>query len=267
MDKTGSIIYHVDAFTDEPFKGNPAGVMITKNEIDTSSMQLIAAEMNLSETAFLNRIDGGYRIRFYTPESEIDLCGHATLSSAHILYETGQVGSEEPIKLFSKAGELLIRRSGNRIIMNFPAYTLKKVDIPEAFMEAVGFRALELYECDYGWKLALLESEDNVRSAVPDSGALKKAGLGSLIITAPGKSPGYDFVVRCFVPELGVYEDPVTGSAHCALTPFWSGKTGRSEFRSLQVSKRTGRLEVKLLGNRVEITGEAITVMKASLLV
>ncbi|HUS86315.1 MAG TPA: PhzF family phenazine biosynthesis protein [Bacteroidales bacterium] len=261
------IIYHVDAFTSEPFKGNPAGVMITENELESAMMQLIAAEMNLSETAFLNRIEGGYRIRYYTPESEIELCGHATLSSAHILYETGQVEPSRQIKLFSKAGELFIKRSGNMIIMNFPTYTLQKIEIPDAFMDAIGFRAMELYECDYGWKLALLEYEEDVRSVAPDSGALKKAGLGSLIITAPGNSPDYDFVVRCFVPELGITEDPVTGSAHCALTPFWSGKTGRSEFRSLQVSKRTGRLEVKLKDDRVEISGEAITVMKATLLI
>ncbi len=267
MPGTEKIIYHVDAFTANPYKGNPAGVMISGSEVNPIMMQLIAAEMNLSETAFLNKVDSGYRIRFYTPESEIDLCGHATLSSAHILYETGQMAGDETIKFFSKAGELFVKKDGGSIIMDFPVYSFKRIDVPPNIVEITGFPVNELYECSYGWKLALLESEEIVKAAHPDQASLLRAGLGDLIITAPGNPPKYDFVVRCFVPELGIYEDPVTGSAHCALVPFWSARTGKNEFISHQVSRRGGVLRVSLSGNRVTIAGEAVTVFRSVLLV
>lgn len=267
MPRNEKIIYHVDAFASEPFKGNPAGVMISDSEVNPVMMQLIASEMNLSETAFLNRVSDGYRIRFYTPASEIDLCGHATLSSAHILFENGLVPEKDTIKFYSKAGELYVRKSGKLIVMDFPVYSVSRIDVPDNIAEITGFPVQELYECSYGWKLALLESEDMVKRAAPDQAKLLKGGFGDLIITAKGNPPKYDFVVRCFVPELGIYEDPVTGSAHCALAPFWKTKTGREEFISYQVSKRRGKLKVKLVGKRVEISGEAITIMRSEMLV
>ncbi|MFP4487957.1 MAG: PhzF family phenazine biosynthesis protein [Bacteroidales bacterium] len=260
-------IYQVDAFTTEPFKGNPAAVYISDGFLAPERMQNIAMEMNLSETAFVTPLDSGFRIRYYTPVSEVDLCGHATLSASHILYQTGMVKAGDTIELHSKAGILNIRKDDSGIIMDLPAYSLKKIDIPPSFKENTGLDALELYRSDYDWRLVLVQSEEEVVGADPDPSAIRKAGLGELIVTAISSDKDYDFVVRCFVPELGIGEDPVTGSAHCALAPFWNMKTGKKEFRSFQASKRSGRLDVALKGTRVEITGQAITVLKAELLV
>ncbi|MEA1887203.1 MAG: PhzF family phenazine biosynthesis protein [Bacteroidota bacterium] len=260
-------IYQVDAFTSEPFKGNPAGVYITDKMPDPQIMQDIAMEMNLSETAFVALAAKDFSIRYFTPVSEVDLCGHATLSASHILYEKGIVKPGEIIKFHSKAGELIIRKTGSRIIMDFPVYSLRKIDIPPSFKKNTGLDALELYQSDYEWKLVLVQSEEEVTKADPNPDAIRNAGLGELIVTAVSSKAEYDFVVRCFVPDLGIGEDPVTGSAHCALAPFWNMKTGKKEFRSFQASKRTGKLNVKLAGERVEIAGEAVTVLKAELLV
>lgn len=262
-----NIIYQVDAFTSEPFKGNPAGVLITEKMLQPEMMQNIAMEMNVSETAFITPRGNDFSIRYFTPVSEVDLCGHATLSSAHILYETGNVSPGNIIKFHSKAGELSIHKDGNRIVMDFPVYNLRKIKIPDTFKKDTGLKALELYQGDYGWKLLLVGSEDEVFNADPNPDKLKNAGLGELMITSISSGTEYDFVVRCFAPELGINEDPVTGSAHCALAPFWNMKTGKTEFRSYQASKRSGVLKVKLMGNRVEIAGEAITVLKAELLI
>lgn len=258
-------IYQVDAFTKTPFRGNPAGVMICDTLPGQEFMHNIAMEMNLSETAFLCPDNGRFKIRFHTPEKEIDLCGHATLSSAHILFEQGM--ATDNIEFSSKAGPLHIRREGGLIVMNFPKYSLSRRDIPDELVRGAGFTPLELYDCDYNWKLALLKDEEEVRNACPDFNAIRKAGFGDLIITALSSSSDYDFVVRCFVPEMGIDEDPVTGSAHCALTPFWSEKAGRKNFRSYQASSRGGYLDVSLKSDRVEIAGSAVTVMKGEFLI
>jgi PhzF family phenazine biosynthesis protein len=256
-------IYHVDAFTTSLFKGNPAGVYISDRLPSESFMQSIAMEMNLSETAFIAPEGDSYIIRFYTPEAEIALCGHATLSSSHILYELGL--ATEKIVFNSKVGPLNIRKEGDLIIMNFPQYKRRKIDPPSLFADAAGCTPLELYECDHNWKMALLKDEKSVREASPDFQAIRKIGFGDLIITAPSQLSEYDFVVRVFVPELGINEDPVTGSAHCALTPFWAERTGRTSFKSLQLSRRTGELFVKVVGNRVEVAGMAVTFSTAEL--
>jgi PhzF family phenazine biosynthesis protein len=265
--KTAKTIYQVDAFTSEPFKGNPAGVCILDHEPSVDWMQNIAMEMNLSETAFLFPGKDGRMIRFYTPEAEIHLCGHATLSSSHILYEYGFVKNEEEIKLSSKAGDLIIRKQGDWIIMNFPAYNLEQIEIPLVFRELTGITPEELYQARYGWTLALLKNESEVRSLKPSFSQMKDSEFGHMIVTAPSSDPAYDFCVRCFAPALGINEDPVTGSAHCALTPFWSDKTGQKDFISHQVSKREGVLKVSLKGERVEISGQARTIFKADLFV
>ncbi|MBN1388663.1 MAG: PhzF family phenazine biosynthesis protein [Bacteroidales bacterium] len=260
-------IYQVDAFTSEPFKGNPAGVYITENALPPELMQNIAMEMNASETAFVSPLGEDFSIRYYTPVSEVDLCGHATLSASHILYETGRLSPDKPIKFLSKAGELNIRKEGHNIIMDFPVYSLRKIDIPFSFKKDTGLNALELYQSDYDWKLVLVQSEDEVFKANPDPGTIRNAGLGELMVTSVSSEDKYDFVVRCFVPDLGIVEDPVTGSAHCALAPFWNMKTGKKEFRSFQASKRSGELNIRLSGNRVEIAGQAVTVLVAELLI
>jgi PhzF family phenazine biosynthesis protein len=229
-------------------------------------MQNIAMEMNLSETAFIfPGPDGKRSIRYYTPESQIALCGHATLASSHILYETGEVNKNESIILSSRVGDLFIRQSDNMVIMNFPAFSLNSFDITEDFRRITGIRPEELYETEQGWFLALLRSEKEVRELQPDISSMRNSRFGQMIVTAVSDEQDFDFCVRCFVPGLGINEDPVTGSAHCALAPFWSARTGRTEFFSHQVSIRGGVLHIALKNNRVEIGGEAITVFKAEL--
>jgi PhzF family phenazine biosynthesis protein len=261
------LIYQVDAFTSEPFKGNPAGVCILEDEMPDEWMQNIAAEMNLSETAFISGGKDKYRIRFFTPTSEIPLCGHATLSSAHIMFETGIVKRDEIITFSSKAGILKIRYSDCRVIMNFPAYDLIQAHVPQDLCNYIVITPEEFYRTDHGWTFILLHTEEEVLNLSPDFRAMKNSEYGDMIVTAPSSDPRYDFCVRCFAPALGIDEDPVTGSAHCALVPFWNKKTGRKEFISHQVSKRGGILKVSLNGDRVEIAGEAVTIFKAELLV
>lgn len=261
--KSIQIIYQVDAFTTEPFKGNPAGVCILEKEPDSGWMQNVAMEMNLSETAFVVPQKNCFLIRFFTPEAEMKLCGHATLSASHILYETGIVKGDEEIKFLSKAGELIIKKYDGWITMNFPSYPLEKMPPASDFEIVTGASAQELYKAGFGWTLALLRNETEVRNIKPDFSAMKNSVFGDLIVTAVSDDPSFDFCVRCFAPAVGINEDPVTGSAHCALAPFWSKKTGKKDFNSHQISKREGILKVSLKGDRVEISGQALTVFKA----
>jgi PhzF family phenazine biosynthesis protein len=265
--KSQQIIYQVDAFTTQPFKGNPAGVCIMDYEPDVALMQNIAMEMNLSETAFVFPGEKNRNIRFYTPESEIRLCGHATLSASHILYETGLVKAGEEIRFASKAGELVIRKQGDWITMNFPAFSLEKMDIVPEFKKVTGAIPQELYQASFGWTLALMKNENEVRNMKPNFLLMKDSVFNDLIVTAESDDPAFDFCVRCFAPGVGIDEDPVTGSAHCALVPFWAAKTGRKDFNSHQVSKREGILKVSLKGDRVDISGQATTIFKAELFI
>lgn len=261
------IIYQVDAFTTEAFKGNPAAVCVLDHEPSASWMQDIAMEMNLSETAFVFPGNDCRIIRFYSPEAEVQLCGHATLSASHILFEAGIVMSGENILFSSRAGELAIRKQDNWIIMNFPSYKLEKINDTPEFEKVTGLKPLELFRTCFGWTLALLKNETMVREITPDYSLMKNSAYGDLIITAESDDPEFDFCVRCFAPALGINEDPVTGSAHCALVPFWHMKTGKTNFVSHQVSKRSGVLKVSLKGDRVEISGQAKTILKAELYV
>ncbi len=258
-------IYQVDAFTDEPFKGNPAGVMIVDESITDEWMQNMAAEMNLSETAFIIPTGPDFRIRYFTPTNEVPLCGHATLASAHIIYETGLRKENETIRFKANGGELSIKKEADLVLMNFPCYPLNSIEVPGDFKETIGFTPIETYSSIYNWIIAVAGSEDEIRRAEPAFERMKTNGPGHLMITAKSDSDAYDFVVRCFAPGLGINEDPVTGSAHCALTPLWAEKLGKTEMDSLQVSKRTGKLKVKLLGDRVEIKGKAVTIFVAEL--
>jgi len=224
-------------------------------------------EMNLSETAFVFPGKECRNIRFHSPEAEIPLCGHATLSASHILYETGQVKADEEIKFSSKAGELVIRKDGDWITMNFPAYHLKKMEMTDEFESLTGIKPVELHRTDHGWTFALLKDEADVRKMSPDFARMKDSVFGDLIVTAPSSDKNFDFCVRCFAPALGINEDPVTGSAHCALVPYWATKTGKQDFVSHQVSKRSGVLKVSLKGDRVEISGQAVTIMKGEFFV
>jgi PhzF family phenazine biosynthesis protein len=261
------IIYQVDAFTSEPFKGNPAGVCILEKEMPDIWMQNIAAEMHVSETAFISGGTDEYKIRFFTPESEVPLCGHATLSSAHIMFETGIVRKNKEITFSSKAGMLKVRFSDGWVVMNFPAYDLEPSQITPEICNYIVITPVELYRTTHGWTFVLLRNEEEVLKLNPDFRALKYSEYGDMIVTAPSSDPRFDFCVRCFAPALGIDEDPVTGSAHCALVPFWNKKTGRKEFKSHQVSKRGGILKVSLHGDRVEIAGQAQTIFKAELFI
>ena len=261
------IIYQVDAFTSEPFKGNPAGVCILEKEMPDELMQNISMEMNLSETAFVHPGKDSWMIRFFTPSSEIELCGHATLSSAHIMFETGIVKKTDEITFASKAGMLKIRYADGLVIMNFPAYDLKPAQITQELCNYIVITPVELYTTTHGWSFVLLRNEEEVLNLNPDFKAMKNSEYGDLIVTAPSSDPRYDFCVRCFAPALGIDEDPVTGSAHCVLVPFWHRKTGKKVFTSHQVSKRGGILKVSLHGDRVEIAGQALTIFRAELLV
>jgi PhzF family phenazine biosynthesis protein len=265
--KTTNIIYQVDAFTDKAFNGNPAGVCILDHEPDSGWMQNIAMEMNLSETAFVYPGKDCRIIRYFTPEVEVPLCGHATLSSAHILYETNLVNGNEEISLLAKPGILKIRKSGSWVTMNFPSYQINQVTVPIEFEKVVGVKPLELYKCDNGLTLALISEEKEISELKPDFKAMKESDFGDLIVTALSSDIKYDFCLRFFAPALGIDEDPVTGSAHCALVPFWHMKTGKNDFSSHQISKRGGILKVSLKETRVEISGQAKTIFKAELYV
>ncbi|MDR3652681.1 MAG: PhzF family phenazine biosynthesis protein [Paludibacter sp.] len=258
-------IYQVDAFTEAPFKGNPAGVMLVDEHFPAEKMQQLAMEMNLSESAFIIPNGNEFRIRYFTPNREVPLCGHATLASAHIIYELGLKIADEPIVFNAEGGVLTITKQDDWIAMNFPAYPLTKIDIPSDFKATVGFEPIEMYSSIYDWVIAVAALEAEVLHAKPDFERLKTSGLGHLMITAKSEQPDRDFVLRVFAPLAGINEDPVTGSAHCALTPLWHQKTEKTEFNSYQLSQRTGRLKVKLLNDRVEIKGQAITVFQAEL--
>ncbi len=258
-------LYQVDSFTNQPFKGNPAGVMVVNTNTSQDWMQNIAMEMNLSETAFIIPQKDYYQIRFFTPQSEVPLCGHATLASAHILYETRLVGLKEIIHFKAKGGDLTVSREETWIKMNFPKYPLTKIENTKNFKEIIGFEPVEMYTSLYDWVIAVANSEEEILKAEPDFEAMKKNGLGHLMITAKSETKDVDFVSRCFAPSLGINEDPVTGSAHCALTPYWSEKLGKTELNAYQLSQRTGKLKVKLTNDRVEISGQAITIFKAEL--
>jgi PhzF family phenazine biosynthesis protein len=264
---TTNTIYQVDAFTAVPFKGNPAGVAVLDSDLSISRMRNIAIEMNLAETAFVMPGDKEYKIRFFGPETEIPLCGHATLAASHILYETGIVKKNDEIKFSCKKGELTVKKQGNWIMMDFPVYSLEKIKIPADFRKFTGIDPVELYKTDAGWHLALIKDETEVKEINPDFIQMKNSSFGNIIVTSESDDQKFDFCVRCFAPSLGIDEDPVTGSAHCALAPFWKMKTGRNDFISHQVSKRGGILKVSMKNGRVEISGHAKTVFRAELLV
>lgn len=264
--KPQQIIYQVDAFTSKPFRGNPAGVCIMDSLPDPEWMQNLAMEMNLSETAFVFPGKNGERIiRFYSPEAEIPLCGHATLSASHILYETGQAGENEKIVFSSRAGALIIHKENGWITMNFPSDTLEPIDDMSEFRKITGIEAVELFESGNFWSLAFVKNEKYLRSITPDFQSMKKSKYGDLIVTSPSDEREYDYAIRCFAPAVGINEDPVTGSAQCALAPFWAEKTGKMDFTCHQVSRREGILKVTLQDERVLISGQAVTVFRAEL--
>jgi PhzF family phenazine biosynthesis protein len=258
-------ITQIDAFTSEPFAGNPAGVCLIEKAADEHWMQNVAAEMNLSETAFLYRVERGYNLRWFTPAAEVKLCGHATLASAHFLFQEGRVPRESAISFFTKSGELKARLDNGWIELDFPASKITAAPPPEGLLDALGAVAHYVGKSSFDY-LVEVESEQTVRLLAPDFASIARLPVRGVIVTA--KSTGeYDFVSRFFAPAVGVNEDPVTGSAHCALGPYWQTKLGKSSFLAYQASKRGGVMKVRVTGDRVYLSGQAVTVMKCELMV
>ncbi len=257
-------IYQVDAFADQPFRGNPAAVCLLTEPMAAEWMQAVAAEMNLSETAFLQREDAGFRLRWFTPAVEVDLCGHATLASAHVLWEAGHLWPQEAAQFYTKSGLLTARRVEGDIELNFPAVQAEVVDAPAELLAALGVtpRYVGRNKFDYIIEAA---SADEVRALQPDHALLRTLPVRGVMVTAPGDDGQYDFVSRFFAPGSGIDEDPVTGSAHCCLTPYWARKLGKEEMTAYQASPRGGVVRVILQGDRVLLRGQAVTVMRGVL--
>lgn len=258
-------IYQVDAFTDRAFSGNPACVCLLREQMPDQWMQNVAAEMNLSETAFLLPNEDQYDLRWFTPLLEVDLCGHATLAAAHILWETGLLETKQGARFKTRSGLLTAEKTGEWIELDFPAEPATALEAPAALM-----KALDLKTSDYIGKnrfdyLVVLNSEQAVRRIQPDLALLKTLPVRGVIVTAASSSAQYDFVSRFFAPASGIDEDPVTGSAHCCLGPYWQKQLGRNPLKAFQASARGGHLRVKMSENRVVLGGQALTVFSGEL--
>ncbi|HEX7057076.1 MAG TPA: PhzF family phenazine biosynthesis protein [Bacilli bacterium] len=257
--------YQVDAFTDQPFAGNPAGVCLLPGPKGDAWMQNVAAEMNLPETAFLLKQEDGYSLRWFAPQSEVPLCGHATLASAYVLWATGQLAASVEARFHTKSGLLTAVKNGDWIELNFPAEKATPCVAPVFLPEALGcdFVYVGRNRMDY---LVEVASEEELKSLAPDMNLLMKVDTRGVIVTCRAKTKPYDFMSRFFCPLLGVPEDPVTGSSHCCLAPYWQQKLGKDEFAAFQASPRGGVLRVRVeSGGRVAISGQAVVVLKAEL--
>lgn len=256
-------IFQVDAFTARPFAGNPAAVCLLEQPAGASWMQACAAEMNLSETAFLHpRPDGAYDLRWFTPAVEVDLCGHATLASAHILWETGALAADSVARFHTRSGMLSAVRQDDWIEMDFPAKPAEPVSAPPGLLAALGADAVSVSRNQFDY-LVEVATEHAVRALEPDFARLARVPVRGVIVTARGAE--YDFVSRFFAPASGVAEDPVTGSAHCCLGPYWAARLGRTRFTAFQASRRGGIVRVALAGERVLLAGQAVTVFRGEL--
>ncbi|MEL7351117.1 MAG: PhzF family phenazine biosynthesis protein [Cyanobacteria bacterium P01_A01_bin.116] len=274
----GLTIIQVDAFTSELFSGNPAAICVTPEPLEDSLMQKIAAEMNLSETAFLSPIDGGFSLRWFTPAVEVDLCGHATLASAHVLWQEGHLPAGEPAKFLTNSGWLGAAQKGRWIELDFPARPTQPAHVMPQLIKSLccggNVRSVSKNNENY---LVEVQSEAVLKKLHPDFAEMKKLPVQGVIATAAAQSDEYDFVSRYFAPNVGIDEDPVTGSAHGSLAPYWQAKLGKSEMLAKQISARGGVVRVQCqransndsveaADNRILISGEAVTVLKGELL-
>lgn len=262
----GITIFQVDAFTSEPFSGNPAGVCILERPADEEWMQAVAAEMNIAETAFLFKKDETYNLRWFTPTIEVDLCGHATLASAHILWETGVLPKDQKAVFDTRSGILTAVNAGDMIELNFPREEADDNAAPEYLLESLTVKPLYVGKNRFDYIIEVA-NEKEVRSLKPDFTLLKKVQTRGVIVTSVSGSGSYDFVSRFFAPLTGVDEDPGTGSAHCCLGPYWEKKLGKQEFKAYQASSRGGEIYVRTDGDRVVLGGSALTVLRCELLV
>jgi predicted PhzF superfamily epimerase YddE/YHI9 len=255
----------VDAFADRPFTGNPAAVCILPAPRDEGWMSSVAREMNLAETAFLHPEGDGYRLRWFTPTVEVALCGHATLASAHVLWEEKHLPASQEARFQTKSGLLTARRRDGLIELDFPATPVAPAEPPPGLLEGVGASALFVGRSRFDY-LVEVGSEAVVRGLQPNHTALAGLGVRGVMVTAPASTLGYDFVSRFFAPGSGIAEDPVTGSAHCSLAPYWSGKLGKQELTGYQASARGGVVRTRLQGDRVILGGKAFTMLRGEML-
>lgn len=257
-------LFHTDAFTDRPFSGNPAAVCLLPSWKEDRWLQAVGREMNLSETAFLVRNADGFDLRWFTPETEVDLCGHATLASAHVLWQQS-LASTEVIRFSTKSGLLKAVRMGDAIELNFPVEPDEPADPPANLLAALGVSARYVGKnrLDY---VVEVDSEPAVRQVAPDFKLLRTIPCRGVIVTSRSANPQFDFVSRAFFPRLGVDEDPVCGSAHCCLGPFWRKRLGKSEFLAYQASARGGVVKVRVTGDRAFLGGKAVIVAKGELI-
>lgn len=258
-------LYHVDAFTSQRFGGNPAAVCLLEEPADESWMQAVAGEMNLSETAFLYRENDGFRLRWFTPTVEVELCGHATLASAHVLWEAGYLWAEEEARFYTLSGLLTANLHEGWIELNFPAVMAEAADPAPELLSALGIdapRHVGRNQFDY---LVEVDSAAQVRGLQPDYARLGQIPARGVMVTARDEDGAYDFVSRFFGPAAGINEDPVTGSAHCCLAPYWAAKLDKSEMMAFQASPRGGLVRVEVAGDRVLLRGQAVTVLRGML--
>jgi PhzF family phenazine biosynthesis protein len=261
-------IYQVDAFTTEPFKGNPAGVCLLEKTMPEEWMRSLAMEMNLSETAFLLPKGDAFSLRWFTPRKEVRLCGHATLASAHILLESGIVQKDQTIQFDTLSGRLTARQDDGWIELDFPVRHTSACEGNSAINQALGVKpvATAISPSEMGdYYLLELDSDTIVREMAPDFIQLEVCKARAVIVTSRSSDPQFDFVSRFFAPWLGINEDPVTGSAHCYLAPYWAGKLGKSEFRAYQASARGGVMGCRWEGERVFLRGQAVTIFKGEM--
>jgi PhzF family phenazine biosynthesis protein len=262
---TGAVpIVQVDAFTNRPFAGNPAAVCVLDQARAESWMRDVAREMNLSETAFLTPREDGYHLRWFTPSVEIELCGHATLASAHVLWEEGYLEPAAQARFHTLSGLLLAERRGEWIEMDFPAQLEEPAEAPAGLGRALGVTPLYVGRNQFDY-LVEVESAERLRALRPDFSQLREWSVRGIIVTSRSDSAPYDFLSRFFAPGSGIDEDPVTGSAHCCLGPYWGKKLGKSEFLAYQASARGGVVRVRLGGDRIYLGGQAVTVLRGQL--
>ena len=258
-------LWLIDAFADAPFSGNPAAVCMLPGHRPDGWHHALAAEMNQAETAFLSRQDGDWGLRWFTPRVEVDLCGHATLASAHFLWESGRLLRTASARFHTRSGLLNAESDGDWIVLDFPQMPPAEAEAPPGIVDALGCKAVWTGRSRFDVFVVVDEAE-TVRKLKPDMARLATVEARGIIVTAPGDSRGVDFVSRFFAPRLGVPEDPVTGSAHCALAPFWAGRLGRTVLTGHQASARGGTVRVETRGERVLLGGKARTVVRGELL-
>ena len=258
-------ITQVDAFTDKPYAGNPAAVCILEEAADEEWMQNVAREMNLSETAFLYPLEGEFSLRWFTPSVEVALCGHATLASAHVLWEEGHLARDRQARFRTKSGLLTAELKGDWIELDFPAVRVQTANPPPGLIEALGVDARYVGKNKFDY-LVEVESEENVRNARPNHTFLRQIETRGVIVTACSATAQFDFVSRFFAPGSGIDEDPVTGSAHCALGPYWEERLQKQELVAYQASPRGGVVRARVEGDRVKLAGQAVTVLRGELL-